>query len=342
MAVLIAAALAACSGTTPPGDAGGVDAGGGDSGALLPAPARSEGFQLSLDPVTVMPGQEVWRCQVMRAPNTSIANVGRVVSLQTPGMHHMDIMVLTFTGVDLAEGGYDCGPLYEQYPQLMDNGINLFASQMESMTVTLPQGTVAQLPPRLMMMYEVHYVNVTDAPVTVRSTTNAYTVPGDQVQQTIWGFPVRDQNINIPAHGQATEWSRCVMNEAVDVIFVATHTHALGRRATISRFDGTNVGAQLYENTSWQSPPLLQFQPALHLNPGEGFEFRCEYTNTRDVDVHWGFHASDEMCQIAMVFTPGSTTARCDVVQTSDGVLPSRGDGGVADGGGVDAAVDGM
>jgi len=36
--------------------------------------------------------------------------------------------------------------------------------------------------------------------------------------------------------------------------------------------------------------------------------------------VHWGFAASDEMCQIALVYTPGQATRKCEVVDSSDGM----------------------
>ena len=50
---------------------------------------------------------------------------------------------------------------------------------------------------------------------------------------------VRDETIDIPAGEQATEWSRCVFNEDVDVIFLASHTHALATNFTIRPFDGS-------------------------------------------------------------------------------------------------------
>ena len=33
-------------------------------------------------------------------------------------------------------------------------------------------------------------------------------------------------------------------------------------------------------------------------------------------DVHWGFEAKDEMCQIALVFTPGETSRKCEIVSS--------------------------
>ena len=43
--------------------------------------------------------------------------------------------------------------------------------------------------------------------------------------------------------------------------------------------------------------------------------------NASDVDVGWGFKATDEMCQMAIVYTPGDPSAKCVPVETSDGVI---------------------
>jgi hypothetical protein len=47
---------------------------------------------------------------------------------------------------------------------------------------------------------------------------------------------------------------------------------------------------------------------------GTGFEFACHYKNPSAQPVTWGFKATDEMCQIALVFTPGETTRACEIV----------------------------
>lgn len=45
--------------------------------------------------------------------------------------------------------------------------------------------------------------------------------------------------------------------------------------------------------------------------------------NSDDERVSYGLTSLDEICNIAIVFTPFSTTDACEVVQTSDGVSAS-------------------
>jgi hypothetical protein len=246
--------------------------------------------------------------------------VNRVESLQSDGMHHMDIMALLFTGLDLPVGEYACADLYATYQELMDKGLFLYASQQAEQTIQLPPGVAADLPPKLRIMQEIHYVNTTDAPIEAFSKVNVYSFPRDQVTQTIWGGAVRDTTIEIPAGASDhVEWTRCVMNQDVDVLFLATHTHALASRTVVRAFDGTNVGAELYTNTDWQSPKLQSFgETPLRLTAGTGLEFACHYDNPGTEPVRWGFNAADEMCQIAIVFTPGEAARECEIVAQSE------------------------
>ncbi len=317
---LVSLCLFSCS-STPTGSSS-----GGGSGPLPPdtlaPPAKADGFQLSAT-TKAQPGEEIWKCIISDLPTTSFYDVNHVESVQNDAMHHMDIAALVFVGADIAPGEHDCAPLYEKYPDLMEEGMTIYASQHGKQEIKLPEGTSANLPPALRIMHEMHFVNTTSEPVTVFSKVNIYRYPKEKVTSNIWGFAVRDRNINLPPQSEQTEWTRCVMNEDVDVLFITSHTHQLARKTTINTFDGKTTGPQIFENTAWQSPNLLSFtDKPMHVTKGTGFEFSCFYKNSTDSEVKWGFKSTDEMCQIALVFTPGNSSAKCDVVETSDGVLP--------------------
>lgn len=307
--------LAACSEETSamPGD--------GLPPEAIEPPGEGLGMQISMRAMAA-PGEEIWKCQVSELPNRSTASVHRVVSRQTAGIHHMDIMVLTLAGVSLEPGVYDCDGLYREHTELMESGVILFASQNADQTVQLPEGVAANLPARLLVMQEIHYVNTTSEPREVASYVNAYTMPTSEVRDQIWGFAIRDTNLTIPAASEHHEWTRCVMSEDIDLLFLASHTHELGANVTVRTFDGQQTGDVIYSNDDWHAPVLKQYETPLHIPAGTGFEFDCHFINPRREPAHWGFAAIEEMCQIAIVFTPGNFGARCDVVATSDGILP--------------------
>ncbi|MBK6685837.1 MAG: hypothetical protein IPG45_15300 [Deltaproteobacteria bacterium] len=60
------------------------------------------------------------------------------------------------------------------------------------------------------------------------------------------------------------------MNEDVEVLFVASHTHRRGVRFTVAPFDGTTVGEIFYENTDWHSPKIVQYEQPMKLKAGQG------------------------------------------------------------------------
>lgn len=297
-------------------------------GPILEPPAEGEGFQISME-FTVPAGTEAWRCKIGQLPAAdALFRINRAESRQTENIHHMDVMALALTPIDLPDGEYDCAEIYADNPALMEDGIFLYASQVGEQTIQLPEGVIAPVPSQMAYMQEIHFVNSSAEDVEVYSYVNAYTIAADQVKDTIWGGVVRDAHIEIPPASEHKEWTRCVMNEDVDVIFLSSHTHQLGREVRVRRFDGTEAGEEVYVNQDWHAPQLKDFSPPLHLKKGEGLEFECTFDNSTMDVVTWGFASTDEMCQIGIVHTPGSTTAACEVVETSDGVIDTTGEGG--------------
>ena len=292
--------------------------------ALLDPPPAEEGFQLAMT-TQAAPGEEVWNCAVYDMPITRAAAVNWVEYAQTPGMHHFTLSTLGLMPTDdLLPGTYDCNELYGD-SSLMENQIMFFGGQGDATGVmNLPTGTAANFPGRLRVIHELHYVNVTDQPVNLESYINAYTIPQSEVTESIFGVQVRDENIVIPPRETHSEWSRCVFNEDVNVIFLASHMHELGIGFTIAPFDGTETGEVIYSNNDWHIPNIVQYDPPLEIQAGTGFEWTCTWENPGDETVTYGSTAEDEMCNPAMVFAPFSLTADCEVVETSDGVLWAR------------------
>jgi len=296
-----------------------------DSAPVLPlaAPPDGEGFQITME-MEAPPYTEVWMCDVKAMPNAELAAVNWVELQQTAGTHHLTLSTLGLTpSTAVAPGRYDCNDLYGD-KSLMEDQIMFYGNQGDAEHIMqLPEGVAATIPPGLLMIHEMHYVNVTDQPVTVFSRINAWTMSPDDVVDGIWGGSIRDEHINIPANSTHTEWSRCVMNEDVEVLFVASHTHGKGIEFTVAPFDGEKTGDIFYTNDDWHVPKIIQYDTPIVRKKGQGFEWSCTWNNKTDEEVNYGLNASDEMCNLAIVHTPFSFTALCEVVETSDGVLYS-------------------
>lgn len=287
----------------------------------LEPPPPELGFQLSMEAVAPA-GTEVWLCSVYDLPTTDLAAVNWVEYQQTPGTHHMTLSTLGLTVDDsIQPGQYECSDLYGD-SSLMQNQIMFFGAQGTPQdTMHLPDGTAANFPAGLRVIHEVHYVNVTAEDVQLYSRVNAWTIPQTAVEEQIWGGQVRDETIELPAGETTTEWTRCVMNRDIEVLFLASHTHALGIEFTIAPFDGVTTGDVFYSNDDWHDPKIIQYDPPLVIPEGTGFEYACTWRNNTDAHVSYGLQSTDEMCNLAIVHTPFDVTALCEVVETSDGVL---------------------
>src|SRR5262249_17752209 len=108
----------------------------------LPPPPPGQGFQIGID--AVAPAHtEIWKCRIMKWPLRDYSDIHVVEHLQSSAMHHMDVMVLLYSGLDKPEGDYDCKPLYEQYPKLMEETI-LYGAQAAQAHIELPPGVAAE------------------------------------------------------------------------------------------------------------------------------------------------------------------------------------------------------
>lgn len=297
----------------------------GEAPAPLPTldpPRAGSGFQMTLLDVVVEPGTEVQVCDVYDLPTEQISYVNRVEYIQNPGMHHATLSTVALSGHELPEGRHDCSDIYSDLA-VMEDQVMFFGNQgLGEDTMQLPDGIAATLPAGMQILHELHYVNVSDEPVELYSYINAYTIPEVLVESGIWGGSVRDEFINIPPESEHTEWTRCVFNRDVEVLFLASHTHDLGTLFTVAPFDGVEtVGEIFYANDDLHTPKIVQYDPPLVIPEGEGFEWACTWRNDSHEAVEYGPSALDEMCNLSVVHTPFDLGARCEVVESSDGVL---------------------
>lgn len=295
----------------------------GDTGTERPTlepPKEGFGFQLAMEGV-VEPFSEAWLCSVYPLPTTKMESVNWTEFIQNPGTHHLTLSATSLTGNPIPHGNYDCATLYAE---MLTEQVMFFGNQgAGDGEMHLPDGIAATFPTGLDILHEIHYVNPTPDPVQLYSYVNAYTIPDAEVEERIWGGQARDEHINIPANSEHTEWTRCVMNEDVEMHFLASHSHEKGTLFEIARYDGETgtTGDVFYSNDDWHDPLITQYEPPLVVPAGSGFEYSCTWKNETDEPIEYGLTAADEMCNLTYVHTPFSMSAQCEVVASSDGVL---------------------
>ena len=85
--------------------------------------------------------------------------------------------------------------------------------------------------------------------------------------------------------------------------------------------DGTESGEVFYTNDDWHNPKIVKYDTPITVPAGTGFEYSCTWKNPNDFPITYGLTSEDEMCNLTYIHTPYSMSAKCDVVESSDGVL---------------------
>lgn len=302
-----------------------------DLTVVLEPPAS--GYQVVTPSFEVPAYEEIEICTVIRAEPHGDETLGwfdRVETRTSDGSHHMNVMVGSmsfldaFAGdgasaaaLDLEEGQYPCKDL-----AYMESLFPVFPSQRTHQEITLPEGVAAPLIVPALMVFSHHYVNPTDTTLLINAAVNFHTVPADTVEEVASLVFDSIGDIEVPAETQLTVSRTCVMERAVEVALVSTHTHQWGECATLNHFsDGAVAADPFFVNRLWEAPPILHFAPgAYSLSAGEGVHYACHYSNFSDQTIVNDGTADGEMCVFAGVVYPASLTVSDveDIVDSRD------------------------
>ncbi len=287
------------SGTTTSG------AGGNDPGFVTVEKHVSVG--------TIDPGQEDTVCLRARLDNAEGVYVRRFRTTIEQGSHHVIVYKSTKTDEQLEPspcGGF-AGLFAGEYP--------IYIAQQEQTDLSLPTDAETGKPvgfhldPQQMLLFEVHYINTTGAPIDIGATVSFDTVPDtDDVIPSdfaFWGTV----GINIPP--ASTFQTPVKFQKALDgskVFAITTHQHQLGTRMRVwHSVDKNDVDTLVADGTDWANPPLELFDPPLTFGDKKGFSYQCEWNNTTNQQVGFGEGFNDEMCFLWHYYYPSQGFQYC-------------------------------
>ena len=64
---------------------------------------------------------------------------------------------------------------------------------------------------------------------------------------------------------------------------------------------GAHDGELLWQSDS-RTQNRLDLAEPLHLQPGDGFRFQCDYVNSTDRELRYGVSADDETCALEVMY----------------------------------------
>jgi hypothetical protein len=260
-------------------------------------------------------GTENTQCIIKRLGNTQPLHVGTVHNTLGDASHHMIVYRVTDTVEQTTP--FACQPFQDT---LKGNGNPILISQKKDDVLQLPDGVAYTLDANQMIRIEMHYINATNAPVMLTSSTTMTEVTKFQNEASF--FLIGDTDINIPSNSDATVgpvfFPMDPMYGDANFFALTGHEHKLGTNVQVSVVNSsTDSGMSVYDvpNWSWNEPKTVVHAPPFTVPANGGFRFTCKWHNPNTDPaapaVHFGESANDEMCFFWAYYYPSHGTHVC-------------------------------
>jgi hypothetical protein len=267
----------------------GADTGHGKGGA-----SQSDGKLEAFIEVTEIPvGAEAHRCVVVELPNSEPVWVETLHATLGNGSHHM-IIDRRRAEDTLMPDAELCGPT------MGGDASRLLIAQQHDTLLELPPNVGFLLEPKQRLFLQLHYINVTEKPMTIKGNIALNLFAQDakpiEAQSTFTG----STSINLAPRqpGTSTHFQKLPAEQPWHVFAMTSHTHQLGVHSTIERVAALDAAetTPLHESRDWSEPPLTVFEEPLVFDGSDGLRLTCRYMNTTDRTVTFGTAVDSEMC----------------------------------------------
>jgi hypothetical protein len=287
-------------------------AGCGGSEPEIPPP---EMFRLQWGPVVVPPGVEHTECVVVDVGNAAEIDVHRIHNRVTPGAHHL-VVYRDNLATEPSPAPFECGPFASA---VTPGGATapMMITQKQDDELVLADGVAYHLRPHQLLRLEVHYLNATDAPITIDASVELDTTTAVPITDHADFLFIGTPDIVIDPGASATVdafFTPPEMLAGAHYFAITGHTHQYGTDVRVEYADGPE-GARTPVYTPadfrWSDPETRVHAPPFQLPEGGGFQLTCEYLNTSTNVVEFGESANDEMCFFWAYYYPSVGSFVC-------------------------------
>jgi hypothetical protein len=275
----------------------------GVAAAYLGLEQPSDGFQLRSIGTDIAAGADTEYCEVAQLPGSpSDTYYAKSFELGNGAhSHHLIVTAATLGGAAEAKlmtlgvgNRIECLGAELKFGDAGFEGVG--GSQQPYTQIMLPEGVGREYHGGQLIVFDYHYLNTGAAPVPARSAINFHLTDRSEIQHLARGFSFRNFTIDIPAGGSASFMGECHFTADVRVGGLTRHTHRWGTDYSVWYSGGTRDGEQIWTSNDWEHEVDYMFPDPVLVNAGEGFRFRCSYSNDGDSKLRFGTSASDEMC----------------------------------------------
>ena len=268
-----------------------------------PLPKPVNGVQFHLGPFDVPPRFERELFSMVALENDEDLFVERFeVSMQT-GSHHF--LLYTFND----EMPADFVPPPDRFRELRDPQgtyilgtvvtmayhLPIVGSQWPFFDFSFPPGVALKLPRNALLDLNSHYINRTDQTNTDEVYANLHFADPTEVEYEAQIFGLSNFDISLPAGKVTTLREEYRFRERRHVMQLMSHAHEQMVEFRVEIMGGARDGELVYIAYDWEHPPILELDPPLVLEPGQGFRVEATYDNQTDRELNFGFLSEDEL-----------------------------------------------
>ena len=268
-----------------------------------PLPVPTSGVQFHLGPWDVAPNFEREFFYYEPLNNDQPLFVNRVGMAMRPGSHHLILYDLSdnipeilvpepqvFREIRDANGNYIPSTL------MITSHLNFVTgTQWPRMTYHYPPGVAMRIPADAGFDINAHYVNRSSEIIQGEIYANLHTVDSSQVEHVAERLFMNNVDINLPPNATTTLNKTFVVDKKVQIFQLFSHAHEHMTEFRVFIDGGPRDGELVYIAYDWEHPPILELNPTLTLEAGQGLRLQATYNNDTNSTINFGFLSSDEM-----------------------------------------------
>ena len=268
-----------------------------------PLPVPTSGVQFHLGPWDVAPNFEREFFYYEPLSNDQALFVNRVDMAMRPGSHHLilydlsdDIPEILVPDPQVFRDIRDTDGNYIPSTLMIISHLNFVTgTQWPLMTYHYPPGVALRIPAGTGFDINAHYVNRSSQIIQGEIYANLHTVDSSQVEHVAERLFMNNLDINLPPQASTTLTKTFVVDEKVQIFQLFSHAHEHMTEFRVFIDGGPRDGELVYIAYDWEHPPILELNPTLTLEAGQGLRLQATYNNDTNSTINFGFLSSDEM-----------------------------------------------
>ncbi|MET0387368.1 MAG: hypothetical protein ABW321_15475 [Polyangiales bacterium] len=268
----------------------------------LAVPER--GFQVQSAGVWIEPGDDVRMCEVIVLPGTSSAlyHVNRIQAALSSRSEDLVVRAAALDSDTAAamdrDASLPCTRAGEAFGEELSD---VLRSQDRYVDERFAAGAGKVLRGGQKLAVEYHVVNRAKEASLARAKLAFHLVDASEVQHQVHTASFENFTIYTPPHGVSSHVGECRVKQDVFVSDLVRRTQLYGTTFKVWRAGGDHDGELLWESAARQEDHFEISEP-LHLQPGDGFRFQCDYENRTARELRYGVSAADETCTLDAIY----------------------------------------